>query len=206
VSVLFSLFGLWFHLSIWAAVLTLSLTGLLLHTAATCPNVQRTFAFTVLVFTTLLGILYPRFGINRFPADLPWEELHQHRVGVYGNYSQPAMLSMRLERSVEFPFEARLNQHGFDGYLFTTHDQFIDPDPTDDRVAFLDHALRTAGIPWEEAGSYPVLFSRRNWIRFTRPDTEWADWVQALKNRDLKNLKSEIVFVRAGSAVKDSHK
>ncbi len=200
VSLTFSAFGLWFDLSFWAALFTLSMTFWLLWSTRG-ERLDRPIIATIWLFCFVLGVLYPRFGVNRLPDNLPWQELARHPVGIYSKYSQPSMLSMRLGRSVIFPYEERLNENGFDGYIFTTHDQLMDPDPTDKKVAYLDHALRTAGIPWEEAGRYPVLFSRRNWIRFTRPDASWEDWKEALRTRSLVGLKSEIVYVRTGSIV-----
>jgi len=196
VGITFSLFGWWFHLSLWTSGLTLAAVVLLIVLAARCRSPLEPLAGCILVFTVVLGILYPRFGINRIPDDLPWEELHTHRVGIYSKYSQPAMMSMRLQRSVEWPREDRLNADGFDGYIFTTRPEFLDSDPDDDRIAYLDHALRTAGIPYETVTRYPVFFSRRNWIRFTRPGTTREDWAEAFRNRNLDGLKSEIILVR----------
>ena len=192
VALVFSLFGMWFNLTYFSSMATVGMTVWLLWTACTETHPQRPLIAAVWVFTFILGILYPRLGVNALPDDLPWDELKASRVGIYSKYSQPAMLSMRLQRSVEFPFEDRLNRDGFDGFIFTTADQFQVPG----RVDTLHHALRTAGIPYEEAGRYPVFFSRRTWIRFTDPEATRETWRTALRTRDLTPLKSEIVFVR----------
>lgn len=191
-ALLFAAFGIWFRLAAFSAMATVGMTLWLLWTAATESHPRRPLIATVWVFTLLLGALYPRFGVNALPDSLPWTTLKASRVGIYSKYSQPSMLSMRLGRSVEFPFEERLNTQGFDGYIFTTRDQFQIPG----RVDTLHHALRTAGIPYKEAGRYPVLFSRRTWIRFTDPDATTDTWRTALRTRDLTPLKSEIVYVR----------
>lgn len=194
VAVVLALFGLWFRLSLWTSWLTLGLTLWMLGSAS-----QRSCGFSplraaLLVYTAALGLLYPRFGVNRMPDTLPWSDLKSSPVGIYSRYSQPAMLSMRLQRSVDFPFESRLMENGYHGYIFTTHDQFDDPRRRDT----LSQALRSAGIPFDVAGRYPVFFSRRNWIRFTRPDADSNDWLLALRKRDLKALKSEIIYVKTG--------
>jgi 4-amino-4-deoxy-L-arabinose transferase-like glycosyltransferase len=206
VSIVFSVFGLWFHLTFWTSILTLTMTAWMLWTAWRAKSLDRPIVASAWVFFFLLGAVYPRFGINQLPNSLPWSELQRSEVGIYSKYSQPAMLSMRLGRSVDFAREDRLNQNGYDGYIFTTLPEYQDPDPTDDKVAYLDHALRTAGIPYEEAGRYSVFFSRRNWIKFTRPDATREDWMHALKTRDLDALKSVIVYVRTGKEVENPHK
>ncbi len=192
VALIFALFGMWFNLTHLSSMATVGMTLWLLWTAWTETHPQRPLIAAVWVFTFLLGVLYPRLGVNAIPEDLPWQELKASRVGIYSKYSQPAMLSMRLGRSVEFPFEDRLNHDGFEGFIFTTHDQFQVPG----RVDTLHHALRTAGIPYEEAGRYPVFFSRRTWIRFTDPEATRETWLAALRSRNLNPLKSEIIFVR----------
>ncbi len=206
VGITFSLFGWWFHLSAWTSLLTLAAVAGIIGLALRNRTPLDPLAGCILVFTVVLGILYPRFGINRIPVDLPWEELQQHRVGVYSKYSQPAMMSMRLKRSVEWPREDRLNESGFEGYIFTTRPEFQDPDPSDQKVAYLDHALKTAGIEYEVVTRYPVFFSRRNWIRFTRPGATDSDWRDAFQKRDLEGLKSEIILVRTLPKPEKPHK
>jgi 4-amino-4-deoxy-L-arabinose transferase-like glycosyltransferase len=195
VATVFSLFGLWFQLTFWTSLLTMAMVLWMLWAACQTTRPDRPIIAGAWVFFFILGLLYPRLGVNRIPDDLPWKELHQHPVGIYSGYSQPAMLSMRLKRSVDFPFEERLVRDGYDGYIFTTHDQFADPK----RVDTLSFALRSAGIPFEVAGRYPVFFSRRNWIRFTRPDADGLAWLHALQNRNLQGLQSEIIYVKTGN-------
>ncbi|MGA0333964.1 MAG: glycosyltransferase family 39 protein [Kiritimatiellia bacterium] len=199
VSLVIALFGLWFHLSFWTSLITVLLVLWMLWVCSQKEAGWKPVYAAALVFMSTLGLLYPRFGVNQIPEDLPWLELQQHPVGIYSRYSQPAMLSMRLQRSVDFPFEDRLVKNGYNGYIFTTHDQFQDPQ----RIDTLTHALRSAGIPFEVAGSYHVFFSRRNWIRFTRPDADGEDWLRALRRRDLRPLKSEIIYVKTGNLVEE---
>lgn len=195
VAVLLSLFGLWFQLSFWSSWMTLALVLWMLWAACRKESGFRPVVAAAWVFVFALGILYPKFGVNRIPDDLPWSDLKNNPVGIYSQYSQPAMLSMRLQRSVDFPFESRLVAKGYDGYIFTTHDQFNDPQ----RVDTLSHALHSAGIPFEVVGRYPLFFSRRNWIKFTRPDADSKTWLRALQKRDLRELKSEIIYVKTGN-------
>ena len=195
VALTFSLFGLWFQLTFLSSLFAVCMTVWMLYTAFTEPRPDRPLIAAVWVFALTLGAVYPRLGVNHLPDTLPWEELKAHNVGIYSRYSQPAMLSMRLGRSVDFPFESRLVAHGYDGYIFTTHDQFRDPE----RIDTLHHALTSAGIPYEVAGRFPVFFSRRTWIRFTSPDATAETWRKAFRTRDLTPLQSEIIYVRTGN-------
>jgi 4-amino-4-deoxy-L-arabinose transferase-like glycosyltransferase len=200
VAVVFSGFGIWFQLTFWTSLLTLAVATAMVYQACVSGNLLRTAFMIALTFTSLLGILYPRFGINRLPEALPWHEMHTLPVGVYNRYGQPAMLSMKLRKNVVRIRETNLNREGFDGYIFTTEDELKDPD----REGTLAHALRTAGVPYEIAGRYPAFFSRKNWIRFTRPHATSADWAEAFRSRDLSSLAMEIVFIRTFPKPSDS--
>jgi len=202
VASVIALFGLWFRFATWSAYLTLAMALWMLWAACRKNPSFKPIAAVAGLFMFALGILYPTFGVNQIPEDLPWTELKENPVGIYSKYSQPAMLSMRLQRSVDFPFEDRLVKNGYDGYIFTTHDQLQDPH----RIDTLDHALRSAGIPYEIVGRYPVFFSRRNWIKFTRPGTDSRDWLEALRKRDLQELKSEIIYVKTGDLTDSDQK
>jgi hypothetical protein len=202
VALVISLFGLWFHLTFFSSFITIGLVLWMLWTACQKNQTFKPIVSAAWVFMFSLGILYPKFGVNQLPPDLPWEELRIHPVGIYSKYSQPAMLSMALNKSVDFPFEERLVTNGYNGYIFTTHDQFDDPT----RVDTLSNALTTAGIPFEVAGSYPVFFSRRNWIKFTRPDAKGDAWLKAIRNRDLRGLTSDIIYVKTGDLVSKAPK
>jgi len=206
VAVVFSLFGLWFHLTFWSSLVSMALMLWMVWTAVKADRIDRPVVACAWLFMFLLGVVYPRLGVNRIPDDLPWHELRKHPVGIYSRYSQPSMLSMRLERSVDFPREDRLVADGYHGYIFTTRPELEDPDHSDNRHGYLDRALEAASVPYEIAGSYHAFFSRRNWIKFTRPDATGDDWLDALKSRDLRNLKSEIVYVRTGRLASNPRK
>ncbi|MDF3128009.1 glycosyltransferase family 39 protein [Kiritimatiellaeota bacterium B1221] len=197
VAIIIALFGLWFRLTFWSSFFTLGLVLWMLWKGCQKEQSFKPIAAAAWVFMFTLGIVYPKFGVNRIPEELPWTDLQNAPVGIYSKYSQPAMLSMRLQRSVDFPFEERLVQKGYHGYIFTTLDQFYDPK----RVDTLHHALNSAQIPYEVVGQYPVFFSRRNWIKFTRPDATGEDWLEAFQKRDLGSLKSEIIYVKTGDLV-----
>ncbi len=197
VALVFSLFGMWFHLTFYSSLFTICMTIWLLWTAFTETRPDRPLIAAVWVFAFVLGVVYPRLGVNALPDEIPWDDLRQHPVGIYSRYSQPAMLSMRLGRSVDFAREDRLVADGYHGYIFTTRDQYRDPE----RVDTLHHALTSAGIPYEIAGRYPVFFSRRTWIRFAAPESGPDEWREAFRTRNLEGLKSEILFVRTGNLV-----
>jgi 4-amino-4-deoxy-L-arabinose transferase-like glycosyltransferase len=196
-GILLSLFALWFHLSFWIAIASLTLIAWMLHTAWRAERLDRPVVAAAWVFAMVLGAVYPRLHINELPDDLPWAELRQHPVGIYSQFSQPAMLSMRLQRSVDFSREDRLVARGYDGYIFTTREQLDDPERPDT----LRRALNDARIPYEVVGRFRTFYSRKAWIRFTRPDATRADWIAALRARDLESLKSELVYVRTGKLV-----
>ncbi len=188
----FSLFAIHFRLAPGWGFLCL----LLLAASFTTLRHPRRCALAIaLLFAATLGGLYPALGVNALPDHLPWEQLQRHRVGVYSRFSQPAMISMRLGRSVEFTREDRLRRDGFDGYIFTTAEELEDGN----RAGTLGRALRDAGLAYEEVLRYRSFYSRRAWIRFTRPGATGEDWAAALRSRDLEPLKPEIVLVRVSS-------
>lgn len=194
-SLMFAALGFWFRLSSWEPLLVLVMVGVMLVLAFRNSTPKFVFMASAGVFAAVLGVLYPTFGVNRLPEHLPWEELEGADVGVYSRYSQPAMLSMRLKRSVDWPREHQLVEHGYDGYIFTTAEQFDDPD----RYDTLTHALTSAGIPFSIAGRYPVMFSRRNWIKLTPPDVSKEEIAHAFRTRDLSGISSEILYVKTGT-------
>ncbi len=196
-GILVSLFAIWFHLAFWLPLAALLFVAWMLHTAWRAERLDRPVVAAAWVFAIVLGAVYPRLHINELPDDLPWAELRQHPVGIYSQFSQPAMLSMRLGRSVDFAREDRLIANGYDGHIFTTREQLDDPERRDT----LHRALTDARIPYEVAGRFHSFYSRKAWIRFTRPDATRADWIAALRARDLEGLKPEIVYVRTGKLV-----
>lgn len=194
-ALVFALFGMWFRLTLFSSMFVVCMTLWMLWAAFTEERPDRPIIAAAWVYALVLGFVYPGLGVNRIPDDLPWEDFQQARVGIYSSYSQPAMMSVRLGRSVEWPFRDRPGDGPFDGFVFTTHDQVGEPG----EAYTLVNALTAAGVPFAEAGRYPVLFSRRTWIRFTDPSVGWEEWREAFRTRNLRGLKSEVVWFRTGS-------
>ena len=59
-----------------------------------------------------------------------------------------------------------------------------------------NEAVQRRGLHSEQIGSFKTFFSRKAWLRFTRPKTTWDDWKAALANRTLEGLKSEVRIYR----------
>ncbi|MBK8976621.1 MAG: glycosyltransferase family 39 protein [Planctomycetes bacterium] len=175
-----ALFVLWFGLGVAGPLATLAAWSLALRTARRDGGARRVALWLGVTTALLLGAVYPSLGLNRLPADLP-ADLGRHRVAVY-HRAQPAMLSIRLGRSV-VPIEPgddvgeRLR--GFRGYVFVQ---------SEDAEDFRAEAAR-AGLLVTRAGTFRSFYSRKAWLRFARADATWADWRRAIVSRSLAPLQ-----------------
>jgi 4-amino-4-deoxy-L-arabinose transferase-like glycosyltransferase len=167
---------LWFGLGILQAVVGLGASALLWRKLRTGQAaVQPAVAGVAVLWSVLLGWMYPAIGINRLPEELP-AAVGTGRVATFGR-PQPGMLSMRLERSVEHMarepegLPERLRE--FHGHLFVLEA---------DRQLVLDAAAAAAVAP-RESMRFGSFYSRKAWLRFVREGTTWADWRQALGER-----------------------
>ncbi len=140
----------------------------------------RSVALTGLVLALVLGGLYPLLGLNHLPEVVP-ALLGNRPVYVYDR-AQPAMLSPKLGRSVQ-KFRADTLPPETPAVVFVD----------DSVLGQFRTQMAQAGIRVQEVTRFKTFYSRRVWIRFTRPDATAEDWRRAFRDRSLEGLKSELV-------------
>lgn len=140
-----------------------------------------------------LGWVYPQIGINRIPAGF---ERHGASGPVFCfEGTQPAMLSMRLERSVQ-PLNLDANSPDTNRRLAAA---FAEPGTVYLDALKLPDFQRTAeahSAEWSELERVPALYARKNWIKFARPGATRADWLAAWQQGSLEPLSAELVAIR----------
>lgn len=181
-------FFLWFHLAIRTSVICLSLTALVLAIAFLTYAPRALALAMALLFAALLGELYPSLGISSMPPGI--ETVVGSRSAAVFSGTEPAMLSVRLKRSV-IPLDTRAQTgprslRDFDGFVFM--ETFEAPK--------FEAAAGSFPVTFTRAGSFKTFYSRKVWLRFARQDATWADWKKAIEAHSLEELKAEIVFYR----------
>ena len=63
-------------------------------------------------------------------------------------------------------------------------------------VAEFEQTARKHGLKVEEIDRFKTFYSRRAWLRFARESARWPEWKQALCERSLESLKTEIRYYR----------
>jgi 4-amino-4-deoxy-L-arabinose transferase-like glycosyltransferase len=142
----------------------------------------------VLALQGTLGWVYPRIGINRIPAGF---ESHGAVGPVYSFAgTQPAMLSMRLKRSVQplNPGDRERTEAAF----AQASTIYLD---AQNMAAFAD-AAAAADAQWRELDRVPALYARKNWIKFARPGATQGDWLQAWRTASWRPIAAELVALR----------
>jgi 4-amino-4-deoxy-L-arabinose transferase-like glycosyltransferase len=186
ISLTFCLFAWWFKLAVWEVIISLMMTGWTVFLVFRPAHAHWVAFAAALLFTVVLGGIYPRLGINALPGNLA-EELAHYPVALF-NPPQPSMLSMALGRSLQefHPEEMRGPAATAPGGEIV----FID---AAHRQEFLD-VLAKNQLRAEEKGRFRTFYSRTAWIRFARPDATGEDWKVALRERSLEGLKSEFRY------------
>jgi 4-amino-4-deoxy-L-arabinose transferase-like glycosyltransferase len=146
-----------------------------------------------LVLQLTLGWVYPRIGINRIPAGF---ERHAGDGPVFCfEGTQPAMLSMRLKRSVQ-PLNLDATSPAANSRLAAAFKQpgtvYLDAL----KLADFQRTAEAHAAEWSELERVPALYARKNWIKFARPGATRADWLAAWNSRSLKPLAAELVALR----------
>jgi 4-amino-4-deoxy-L-arabinose transferase-like glycosyltransferase len=187
VAGLAAVFFLWFRLAPGLAWVVLFAALALLAVAWRSPFPRRVALSVAVVWCLLIGVLYPKLGVNGLPASLPAQE-HGEAVMTYGS-SQPGMLSMRLRHSVVELEKG--NDHALLGVsgLVYLH--------ADDAPSLLKAAYRL-GLPAEKVGEFGLFYSRKVWVRFARKDATREDWRQAWRTRSLDALRVRFHIYRVG--------
>lgn len=132
-----------------------------------------------------LGLVYPTLGINRIPAG--FERHGQGRAVFSFEGTQPAMLSMRLGRSVQ---PLQLSQpDGLDRALASAAVVYLDAA----KLPEFEAAAGARGALWRELERVPALYARKNWIKFARPGATRADWLAAWRSRSFGPIANQLV-------------
>jgi len=187
-SASFCLFFIWFGRGVPMAILTLMVVGLMLWITFSRKDIRIVAASVGVLFSFIMGGLYPSLGVNAMPSDLD-EIVGQKPVAAY-NSSQPSMLSIRLKRSAirirSFDKDALRTLRNLDGFIFVR---------ASNRKGF-EALADKLGIFYERVGQFKTFYSRQAWIRFARKDATAKDWKEAVEKRSLANLRPTILYYR----------
>jgi 4-amino-4-deoxy-L-arabinose transferase-like glycosyltransferase len=144
----------------------------------------------ILYWSSILGIVYPRLGINAIPEGIV--DLVQDEYVVLFAGPQPALLpvvagkGMRDTTRLQKLPQEKLN--GCRGFLiFSPHKHFITAHMQLNEMKYTVKPLRR----------YRILSSRGSWARFAHEDATFDDGVNAIRNRDLDSLGTDVILVRA---------
>jgi len=188
VGVVVSAFALWFKLGMVGPVLCLAVVAWGLWHAFRSSAVWTPAASAALVLMLSLGVIYPTLGISSIAPDVK-EKVCTATARVFGMY-QPSLLSARLGYSVQM-----FNSETFIATRTNapvTEVVFVE----ETVVAAFEQMARKNGLKIEEIDRFKTFYSRRAWLRFARESARWPDWRQALCERSLESLKTEIRYYR----------
>ena len=139
-----------------------------------------------ILWTILLGFLYPTLGINEIPSRIV-KEVEGRPVILYRG-PQPSLLPIKVGRSLTQRFMLRMSDVSRKGgprpLIFSTGED----------ATALERELKEFGVKFERVDSYKTLSSRVWWIRFARQGATWSDWVTAIQRRSLEPIKRTIVL------------
>jgi 4-amino-4-deoxy-L-arabinose transferase-like glycosyltransferase len=166
----------WFHLAFWLCGLALAVAGWTAWRAYRPQAALPVALGTGLLFTVLLGGLYPTLGLSALPDRI--QALVAGRTARIFADSQPSLLSMRLGYSVQ----------GFDPAKVAAGKReavFVEATA----LGRFQDAVRGAGLEARELTKCPSFFSRKAWLRFARREATAADWREAFRQRSLADLR-----------------
>ncbi len=185
-SLAICLFAWWFRLAPWPVIASLLLTGFTIWLVFRPTHPHWVVFSAAVLFTLVLGGVYPRFGINALPAEFS-QDLSRCEVTMF-DAPQPSLLSMRLGRSVQ-KFSPEQSQNAI-ASRFNSSMIFVEGLH---RQEFFKQ-MQDRQLRLEEKGKFHTFYSRRAWVRFARPDATWEDWNIAFRSRSLEGLKSEFWY------------
>jgi 4-amino-4-deoxy-L-arabinose transferase-like glycosyltransferase len=185
VAVAICAFAGWFKLAGAQVILTILMASSAVLLVFRRAHPQWVCFFSALLFTLALGGIYPHLGINALPKSFSID-LSRYPVSVF-NPPQPALLSMRLGRSIQALDKA----HWTDRPASRPPEIVFVESPQQQEFLELvaQHHLQA-----EEKGRFQAFYSRRAWIRFPRPGATWEDWKEAIRARSLEGLKSQFLY------------
>lgn len=154
---------------------------------ARCPD--RMSGAAVLLWACLLGLVYPRLGINEIPPRLL--ELTRQQPVVFFHGPQPGLLPAVLGRSLRlvdgrWRLPEELTQPCARFLLLT--------EATASGLAV--QGLERLGFQAGPPEYFGVLSARVNWFRMAAPGVSSGSLWEALKRRDLEALKPQIALYR----------
>ncbi len=188
VGVVVSVFALWFKLGIIGPLLCLVVVVWGVWHAFRSTDVWTPAASAALVLMLCLGVIYPTLGISHIAPDVN-EKVGTLTARMFGMY-QPSLLSARLGYSVQmFNAEKFLAAQT---NAPVTEVVFVE----ETVVAEFEQTARKHGLKIEEIDRFKTFYSRKAWLRFARADARWPEWKQALCERSLESLKTEIRYYR----------
>ncbi|MDZ7698350.1 MAG: glycosyltransferase family 39 protein [Deltaproteobacteria bacterium] len=188
ISVAFALFFIWFDRGTPMGILTLAAVGGLLWVTFSKTTPHWTAGAVAVLFTCIIGGLYPTLGINALPPNLD-DVIGMRQVASF-NSAQPSMLSMHLKRSA-LRLRAGVEK---DQQILKRLDGFVFVRESD--IDQFEALARNLGIHFEKAGQFKTFYSRQAWIRFAREDATADDWKEAFQKRSLDDLKPTICYYR----------
>lgn len=151
-------------------------------------NAHR-IAAAMLLWLVIVGVVFPRFGVNDLPRDLP-PALHDRQVILFDG-PQPAMLPILAQRV--FYQTSRLRDTDLASPDGRASVVFV---RTEDELPLRQQAS-ALGFSLTPAGSYRTLSSMGSGIRFARQGAGKEDWKVALATRDLGPLQSRVLIFEA---------
>lgn len=150
---------------------------------------EHRIAGAMLLWLVIVGVVFPRFGVNDLPRDLPLALQGRHVILFDG--PQPAMLPILAQRA--FYQTSRLREADLaspDGPASVVLVRAEDELPLRQQASALGFALTPTG-------SYRTLSSMGSGIRFVRQGAGKEDWKKALATRDLGPLQSRVLIFEA---------
>ncbi|MCA8972375.1 MAG: glycosyltransferase family 39 protein [Planctomycetes bacterium] len=189
-SVVLSGGALWFGLAILPAIATIAMMVWMLVEASTRGRLLTSVQWIAMTANATLGLVYPSLGINALPQDLP-ADLATRPVVLFDD-AYPAMVSMRLRRSVR-----SVSPDGLVQTLPTSGGYVFAKDDDRDR---LEEVARNARVRLRRVRSFRSFYSRKVWLRFTKPGTTASEWWQSLRQRSLDVLRPTFDLYEFGPA------
>lgn len=140
-----------------------------------------------LMWTVLLGVLYPRLGVNAIPAEVL--AIVDDKPVIYFNGPQPAMLSGAKARA--YVRTKRLQPHHLQQAVSPLIFAPVEYEP------LLRKQLRALDVRYVPRLRFQTLSSRGAWLNFARKGATRADWDQAVATHSLTPLQATIVLYAA---------
>jgi hypothetical protein len=150
---------------------------------------EHRIASAIVLWLVIVGVVFPRFGVNDLPHELPIALRDRHVILFAG--PQPAMLPILAQRAFHQSSSLReVDLASPDGRATIVCVR------AEDETSLRSQAL-ALGFALTPAGSYRTLSSMGSGIRFVRQGASKDDWKKALKTRNLAPLQSQILTFEA---------